>query len=128
MTPTEPGQVAELFERYFKAGDLEGLTSLYEDDARIVPGAGQEPIVGVPGIKEFLQGFLASGATVTILASTSVQSGDIALTHSRWRMEQPGGEPMEGVTAEVVRRQPDGSWLYAVDNPWGGAVLATPTP
>jgi hypothetical protein len=30
---------------------------------------------------------------------------------------------MEGTTAEVVRRQADGTWRYAIDNPWGGVVL-----
>ena len=36
------------------------------------------------------------------------------LSQRRWK----------GVTAEIVRRQPDGTWKYAIDNPWGGAVLA----
>jgi len=34
-----------------------------------------------------------------------------------------GAEAMEGVTAEIVRRQSDGTWKYLIDNPWGGAVL-----
>jgi ketosteroid isomerase-like protein len=43
------------------------------------------------------------------------------LTHNAWTLE--GDAPMEGVTAEVVRKQPDGTWKYAVDNPFGGGVL-----
>jgi len=49
---------------------------------------------------------------------------DIALTHNRWSLQYPGrSDPMQGETAEVVRRQPDGGWRYAIDNPAGGAVI-----
>ena len=32
------------------------------------------------------------------------------------------GNPVDlrGSTAEVVRRQPDGTWKYAIDHPFGG--------
>jgi hypothetical protein len=30
---------------------------------------------------------------------------------------------MEHTSAEVTRRQPDGTWKYAIDNPYGGEVL-----
>jgi len=42
---------------------------------------------------------------------------------ARPQLDIPGAEAVEGVRAEVVRRQPDGTWKYAIDNPWGGAVL-----
>jgi ketosteroid isomerase-like protein len=57
------------------------------------------------------------------LATTTIRSGDIALTHTRWRLDIPNADAMESVTAEIVRRQPDGTWKYAIDNPWGGSVL-----
>jgi hypothetical protein len=28
-----------------------------------------------------------------------------------------------GVSSDVLRRQPDGRWLIAIDNPWGAQVL-----
>ena len=48
-----------------------------------------------------------------------MQNGDIGLTHTHWRLDIPGSEAMEGVTAEIVRRQSDGTWKYLIDNPWG---------
>ena len=30
---------------------------------------------------------------------------------------------MAGKSSDVLRRQPDGTWLIAVDNPWGTEVL-----
>jgi hypothetical protein len=38
----------------------------------------------------------------------------------------PDGSPAElgAVTAEVARRQTDGSWLYVIDNAWGDQASA----
>jgi ketosteroid isomerase-like protein len=30
---------------------------------------------------------------------------------------------MKGRTSDVLRRQADGTWLVAFDNPWGTAIL-----
>jgi hypothetical protein len=30
---------------------------------------------------------------------------------------------MEQESAEVIRRQADGTWMYAIDNPWGALIL-----
>jgi hypothetical protein len=38
-------------------------------------------------------------------------------------LDIPGSDSTEGTTAEVVRRQADGTWRYLIDNPFGGAVL-----
>ena len=127
MAATRPEQIIELFVASFNAGDLEGLTSLYESGAAIIPEPGQDPLSGVSAISEFFKGFLAMKGRLTVLASSAVQCGDIALTHSSWRLDAPGAEPMEGATAEVSRRQPDGTWLYVIDNPWGAGVLAAAT-
>jgi ketosteroid isomerase-like protein len=116
---SEPGQVIEVFEKKFNSGDLEGLLRLYEDDA-VVP-AENGVLSGKAAIKDWLQAFLDTGAKLSFKGSAVFQTGDIALTHNSWSMG--GDQPMEGVTAEVVRRQEDGSWKYIIDNPFGGGVL-----
>jgi uncharacterized protein (TIGR02246 family) len=124
MAATEPGQVIDHFAKYFNSGDLESLLrDLYEEDAILIPEPGPATAAGKAAIREVLNAFLAMNGSLQVLATTAVVHGDIALTHTRWRLEFPDGEPMESVTAEVVRRQPDGTWKYAIDNPWGGAVL-----
>ena len=35
-----------------------------------------------------------------------------------------GDQAMEGKSAEVVRRQPDGTWLFAIDDPYGRSMEA----
>jgi ketosteroid isomerase-like protein len=47
---------------------------------------------------------------------------------SRWTLtgSRQDGSPLEmtGQTSDVVRRQADGSWRLAIDNPFGDAALA----
>ncbi len=33
---------------------------------------------------------------------------------------------MSGESTDVLRRQPDGRWLIALDNPWGVQILSSP--
>lgn len=49
-----------------------------------------------------------------------IRVGELALLRGEWRLRgtAPDGSPLElaSRTAEVVRRQPDGSWLYVIDH------------
>jgi ketosteroid isomerase-like protein len=47
-----------------------------------------------------------------------VEQGDLALLRNDYSLDL-GGMPITGCTAEVARRQADGSWLYVIDNPFG---------
>lgn len=124
MAATEPGQVIHEFTALFNKGDLDALLrESYEEGAAFNPSPAGEPLTGRTAIGEVLQGFLNLNGTLTVLASRTTRNGDLALTQSRWRLDVPGGEQLENVSAEVVRRQPDGSWKYAVDNPWGALIV-----
>jgi ketosteroid isomerase-like protein len=119
MGAPEAGQVIGQFEKFFNSGDLDGLMTLYEDDA-VVPNE-DGVIQGTDGIRAWLQAFIDTGGKLKCSGSAVIPLGDIALTHNKWTLD--GDTPMEGVTAEVVRKQPDGTWKYAIDNPFGGGVL-----
>jgi uncharacterized protein (TIGR02246 family) len=124
MGVTDPERVIDQFVKYFNSGDLEGiLAELYEEDAVLLPGPGAPTVTGRDEIRPALKGFVDMGGTMSVLGATAMRNGDLALTHSKWRLEVPGSDPMEGTTAEVVRRQSDGSWKYILDNPFGGAAL-----
>jgi len=55
------------------------------------------------------------------MASTNryaVVHDDIALVGADWVIDlEDGSTPIRGSTAEVLRRQPDGSWRYVIDHP-----------
>ena len=60
---------------------------------------------------------------MTISPRLVSQSGDLAVLAAKWQLSMTGsdGKPvrMEGQSVEVVRRQADGRWLFAIDLPFG---------
>ncbi len=121
MKALEPVEASRLFERYFADGDLEGLMSLYEEDAVFPTPRGTS--TGHDEIRATLKAYLDSGAKLVFGESLVFSAGDLALIHTPWTMRMPDGTAPEGATAEVVRRQSDGSWKYIIDNPDGTALL-----
>jgi ketosteroid isomerase-like protein len=122
MASTEAAMI-ERFAGYFNDGDLDALASLYEDGAAFVPEPGTV-LADAAGLRAALQGFIDTKGTLTIVSSSSAVTGDLSLTHSHWRLDIPSGEPMEHTSAEVARRQSDGTWKYVIDNPFGGDVTS----
>jgi len=116
-----PRELSKLFEQYFAEGDLDQLMTLYEDDA-ILPTA-RSTASGGDEIRAVLKGYIDSGAKLVFGDSLVFQVDDLALTHTPWTMEMADGSKVEGATAEVARRQPDGYWKYIIDNPDGTALL-----
>jgi uncharacterized protein (TIGR02246 family) len=123
MAERGPVEAHALFQKAFNAGDLQGLMALYEPDAILIPQPGAEPVKGTQAIRSALEQFLALNGKVELQTKHVVQHGDIALLRSAWRVKGtgPDGKPVEMShgSAEVVRRQPDGSWRYIIDHPFG---------
>jgi uncharacterized protein (TIGR02246 family) len=115
--------VHRLWEEAFNAGDLESLSALYESDARIVPRPGEQAVVGIQAVRSVLEGFLAPKSKIRIETQSVIEAGEIALLRSQWRLtgRSPAGKPIEMShrSTEVVRRQPDGTWRYLIDHPFG---------
>jgi len=104
---TEPNDLERFFVERANAGDVEGLVALYESNAILAYGNG-EVANGLDEIREFLVRFLADRPQLDPgIQAAALRSGDLALTSSRLS----NGD----LTAEVARRQADGSWLWVVD-------------
>jgi ketosteroid isomerase-like protein len=105
------------FASLFNAGDVEGLVGLYEADAVLHPSPG-ETVHGKDAIRASLNGFLSIGGEFSLTTLATFEGPDgVALTHGAWELKG-GSADLGGKTAEVLRRQPDGRWLYIIDNPW----------
>jgi ketosteroid isomerase-like protein len=105
----EPNDLGRFFVERANAGDLEGLVALYTPDAVLEFPAG-ELAVGTDAIRATFERMLASRPQFQPgQQAPALICGDIALTSTKGA----GG----GVTAEVARRQPDGSWRWAIDQP-----------
>lgn len=104
-----PEDLGRMFIERANAGDVDGLVALYEPGAVLAGPAGQIA-TGSPAIRKVYERLLADRPTfVSEGQQPPLVNGDIALTSTRL--------PVGQATAEVARRQPDGTWLWAVDQP-----------
>ena len=124
MSAHKPEEIHDLFAVAFAAGDLDGLLSLYEPHAVFAPRPGPA-VSGQVAIREALAGFFQLNAQLTLRVERVLQSGELALLISHWTLNgtDPNGNKVEqcGTTSDVARRQPDGTWLLVIDNPYGTA-------
>ena len=89
------------------AGDVDGMAALYEPDSLLDSGGG--PLMhGREAIRELFAELVATGRKFQMGEQRpALVCGDLALTSTRL----PDGT----VTAEVARRQNDGTWLWVID-------------
>lgn len=108
--------------------DLERAVAAYEPGAVLLVQPGQLAR-GATQVREALAGFIALKPTLTSEAQEVTEAGDVALYIGRWKLRgtDPAGRAvaMAGESADILRRQDDGRWLIALDNPWGAQVLAS---
>jgi len=89
------------------AGDVDGMAALYEPDAVLDDGEGRLTI-GKEAIRALFADFTATGKKFASgKQSPALISGNLALTST----QLPDGS----VTAEVARRQSDGTWLWVIN-------------
>lgn len=105
-TAKNPEDLARLFIARARAGDAEGLVALYEPDAVIA--AGDVVATGHDEIRRFFTDLLAKKSDFPdVEALPPIRNGAIAMTFARL----PNGT----ISAETARLQPDGGWLWIID-------------
>lgn len=105
-----PEDVARLVVERFNAGDVEGVAELYAPDAVLAYPPGGET-VGREAIRAAYERLRAQGARFPREEQLpTVVHGDVALTSAR-------SADNAGIRVQVLRRQPDGSWLRVIDRP-----------
>jgi len=89
------------------AGDVEGMAALYEPESLLDSGGG--PLThGREAIRELFAELVATGQKFQMGEQRpALVCGDLALTSTRL----PDGT----VTAEIARRQNDGTWQWVID-------------
>ncbi|MGT2481391.1 hypothetical protein ACU4GR_27010 [Methylobacterium oryzae CBMB20] len=102
-----PEDLAALFNRRANAGDVEGLVALYEPDA--VLAAGRVVATGHAEIRTFYADLLARKSDFPGAgdAAAACATAGLAMTFARL--------PNGAFSVEVAREQPDGTWLWAID-------------
>jgi uncharacterized protein (TIGR02246 family) len=121
MPARTPEECDALFARYVNAGDVDAVVALYEPGASLVQ-QDRGTASGHGAIREALAGFAEMQPTLRMNVKQVVRAGeDLAVLYNDWTMSAKGPDgPQElaGKAIEIVRRQPDGTWRFAVDDPW----------
>jgi uncharacterized protein (TIGR02246 family) len=130
--PDQPGPLAaadlaairatdSAFSTAAAAGDAAGLAASYLPDAHLMP-PNAPSIQGREGIQKFWGGFLdAYQVRIDVVADEIEGRGDLAYARGHFTLDgtakAKGGAPLhdQGKFLEILRRQPDGTWRYAVD-------------
>ncbi|HTM51363.1 MAG TPA: DUF4440 domain-containing protein [Bryobacteraceae bacterium] len=124
MAVRNPMEMHPAFEKAFNSGNLQELVALYEKDAILVAEPGRT-VAGPGPIGEAYKGYLAAHPTMSLKTEAAFEGDGYALLHGRWELNGtgPDGAPfqMKGRSCEVLRRQPDGTWLFVIDNPFSPA-------
>lgn len=120
-----PQGLMNLFAQLAAAGRVDDLVELYESDAIFSPQPGIE-LRGTAQIREALAEFLVLKPQISYSGDAAVHlTGDVALVANDWTMTAtaPDGTTVEdsGLSADVVRRQVNGTWKVLIDQPRGQA-------
>jgi uncharacterized protein (TIGR02246 family) len=117
--PTRPEELHPALAAAFNAGDLDGVCALYDPKAAFVVKPGHVTD-GPAELRATLRRLVEGRLQLTVDPETFVRSDDVVLALGRYRLS---GHRRDGTTvelesgfADVLRRQPDGRWLIAVDN------------
>src|SRR4051794_13429542 len=123
MPVQRPAEIHAVFQDAFNARDLQGLTALYEENAVLVTGPGTSA-TGHAAIGEALRNFFAINPVMALETASIFEGDGVALLEGKWVLNgaTPDGQPVKvtGTSREVMRRQPDGTWLYTIDDPGSG--------
>jgi len=120
--PSRPEELHPAFVAAFNAGDLDGVHALYDPKAVFVVKPGQVTD-GPEELRAALRRLIELGARLAVHPKTFVRSDDVILALGNYTLagHRRDGTPfdVDSRFADVLRRQPDGGWLIAVDNGFG---------
>ena len=117
--PSRPEDLYPALAAAYNAGDLDSLIALYDPSAVYVIKAGRVTN-GRAELRAALQRLIDLRGNLTIHPHSFVGSDNVMLVLGSFTFSgvRRDGTPVkrESRFADVLRRQPDGGWLLAIDN------------
>ncbi|MFP3391635.1 YybH family protein [Brevibacillus sp. SIMBA_040] len=125
-TVLNPQDMNAAFAAAFNSGQIENLLALYEPDAVLIDHNSNE-MRGTEAIRQALEQLLQIKGTMISTNIYCILYGDLALLRAHFVIHGTGPDgrssQFDGHTSEIVRKQPNGGWLYIVDHPFGADPL-----
>jgi uncharacterized protein (TIGR02246 family) len=115
MPAKTPEEICRLFQQHMAEGDIDSVLSIYDPEAVFLNQSGE-----VKKSREALRQEFAPFAAMKVRFDFDirqvVQTGDIALMHTAWKVSSP--QEMSVYAIEVARRQADGTWRWLIGDPF----------
>lgn len=117
-----PHEMNQVFARAFNTHDIDNLMALYEENA-VLRIDTEKTFTGRVAIASELRKLLLLPGKMLSHNSFCIEHGDIALLRADHSIVNTDGVTiLSGSSAEVVRRQADGTWLYIIDHAMGATL------
>ncbi|MEX0777108.1 MAG: nuclear transport factor 2 family protein [Phycisphaeraceae bacterium] len=106
-------------------GDVEAMLEFYEPGGGLFLISTGQYTTSLAAMRAEFEGLLAMKPKLTIKELVVTMHDDATLATSRMRVAMDATAPdgsaihQEFHTLEVLRKQPDGTWRYAIDDPHG---------
>ena len=117
---TAPDQIHDAFMAATNTNDVDALVAMYDPDGVAVQLDGAA-CTGGAAMRAMFTGLTEAIRRIDGSTRKLFVAGDIALSSASWTADivLPDGTVVQqqGTTAEVSRRQPDGTWKLVIDDP-----------
>ncbi|MGH8779374.1 alpha/beta fold hydrolase [Paraburkholderia sp.] len=121
--PNAPEQVPVAFDAAFNAGDINGLLSLFNDNATMRMADGENVASGRQALRRQFSQLLKAGPRIHNQVRLTLVSDDVALVLLDWAVTAtlPDGQraSQSGTATQVMTRDDEGVWKLRISNPLG---------
>ena len=125
---TAPERMNAAFAQAFNSREIDNLLGLYEPDAVLRTDGSGNDLKGLAAISQALAQLLQAPGTMASRNHFCIVHGDLALLRADWELvADDGTRVVAGSSAELIRRQVDGRWLYVIDHAMGASLPAPGT-
>ncbi len=113
-----PHQIVERVAEFIKAGDLEGVVTMFHPKCEIAMDPEQPALKGHEAVRTIFADFVAKRVDLKGTVTGEMINGDTALLHGSWSIHDADGVALAGGTStEVAKRLDGGGWVYYIDCP-----------
>lgn len=119
-----PHEIVERVAEFVRAGDIEGIVSMFHPECKIAMDPSAAPLEGHTAVRSIFADFAKGKMILEGLVTGEMINGDFAIMQGSWSISDDGGTVLGGgQSTEVARRLDNGGWVYYIDCP-----IAVPAP
>jgi len=124
----DPADVYPVYLKAFSAGDIDATVACYESQACFISKSGRAAH-GTFELRKLYRAMFSYKPHLKLEVRKIIQAGDdlaLVIVEWAWKAVLASGEieALSGTATDVVRKQADGTWKLAIDNPYGIEQLA----